>query len=459
MTTRILGLALLVTFAWSGITSAQNFVNIPNSWASAVTPDGEIVVGNGPGGGYYWKWKTDPAPTVIGGNSAVAISDDGTVIVGSINDPVTGDSVAGRWTQATGWLSLGFLPNSLSCPSKSNAYDVSADGSTVVGLSWDGCSGRGFIWTLATGMQELQVLGNGGNRATAISADGSAIGGFAQGSFSRTPAYWQPDLSGQLIDINEQGEAYNFTADGSLSVGTMYQGSTSGWYSAYSRTSGGVITNLGSLNSNMAGTAKDVTEDGSFIVGYDVAGLTREAWLWTAGSGIISLDSVLASMGFAGTDTFVCSSVSDDGNVVVGGHSNNGGFADGYIVEFNSTPWVDLGGGTAGALGQPVFEASGDLTAGSTLNLDLFNAPPSAIFLMWISLSSSPANVVGGTLYPLPADAKLVLATNPLGEFNIATAVAAGAPSDVDLWFQCIVQDATNVNGITLSNCMRGTTP
>ena len=45
------------------------------------------------------------------------------------------------------------------------------------------------------------------------------------------------------------------------------------------------------------------------------------------------------------------------------------------------------------------------------------------------------------------------------GHEYVHRAVAAGAPSGVDLWFQCIVQDATNVNGITLSNCMRGTTP
>jgi N-acetylneuraminic acid mutarotase len=129
------------------------------------------------------------------------------------------------------------------------------------------------------------------------------------------------------------------------------------------------------------------------------------------------------------------------------------------IVEVYSAPWTDLGGGTSGGLGQPVFSGGGDLTAGSTLTLELSNAPSSAPFLMWISLSSSPVNVVGGTLYTLPVDVSLLLFADASGDFGISSVVAAGAPSGVDIWFQCIVQDATNIHGITLSNAMRGTTP
>ena len=44
------------------------------------------------------------------------------------------------------------------------------DGSTIVGLGWNACNGRGFRWTQATGMQELQSLVNGQNRASRIAA-------------------------------------------------------------------------------------------------------------------------------------------------------------------------------------------------------------------------------------------------------------------------------------------------
>jgi uncharacterized membrane protein len=456
MSHRVPSLALVTILFWAGAVSAQTYVPMPfNHFVTDVTADGQLVVGNDnvSDSAFYWRWKVDPLPTYIGGNSAVAVSDDGSTILGHIDDPLGSPyRQPAIWTQATGWVTLNGMCG--------GAYDLSADGKTAVGLSFTGgCGGfgsEGFLWTKAGGMQSLQLLGNGTNRASAVSADGSIIGGFAQGNSSRTPAYWQPDLTGQLIDPSLSGEVNSFTSDGSLSVGTMYF--SGNWYSAFSRTSAGVVTNLGSLSSSMAGKAMDVSEDGSVIVGQDTAGLASVAWIWTAATGIVDLDSALASLGITGTETYTCTKVSDDGNVIIGTESLGLG-VNGFIAEFNSTPWVNLGGGTAGALGQPVFEASGDLTAGSTLSLDLVNTPPSAIFLMWISLSSSPANVVGGTLYPLPADAKLILATNPLGEFSIATAVAAGAPSGVDLWFQCIVQDATNVNGITLSNAMRGTTP
>jgi len=61
-----------------------------------ITPDGSIIVGqaaNG-AGAFYWRWQEDPAPTLIGGLSAVAVSEDGSVIAGNIDDPVSGKKVA-----------------------------------------------------------------------------------------------------------------------------------------------------------------------------------------------------------------------------------------------------------------------------------------------------------------------------------------------------------------------------
>ena len=59
----------------------------------------------------------------------------------------------------------------------SNASEVSADGSVVVGYSNlpDG-QGRAFRWTAATGMQDLGTLG-GASRAWSVSADGSVVVG------------------------------------------------------------------------------------------------------------------------------------------------------------------------------------------------------------------------------------------------------------------------------------------
>ena len=171
--------------------------------ANDMSPDGRFVVGEAGTGfmqtGTYLldAFSNDMRILPPEGFSATAVSDDGTVVVGDVPVPSgIGLNDAGRWTAADGWVSIGHLPNAGSCPSRSDSYEVSADGSVVVGLSWDGCSGRGFRWTADTGMQELQNLANGNNRASVVSADGTLIGGFAQGSFSRTPAIWDEIAGG-----------------------------------------------------------------------------------------------------------------------------------------------------------------------------------------------------------------------------------------------------------------------
>ena len=283
MKTRLLPLAVLLGTLCAAPLSAQQFFDLPvGSWANDVTPDGRIVVGTwGVIDGFIWNWQEDPAPTVITGGDIVGISDDGTVAVGNIVDPVVNAQVAAIWTEAGGWQSLGWLPNALSCPSRSTSYDISGDGTTVVGLSWDGCFGVAFRWTAATGMQELQPLGDGSNRASAISGDGSAIGGFAQGTFSRTPAYWNPSTAGEVIDFAEVGEVYGFNEDGSLSVGEfLFHGNN--LPEAFVRDeASGIMVNLGSLQDGWKGAGTDITEDGKTVVGYDVIGLARKAWMWT----------------------------------------------------------------------------------------------------------------------------------------------------------------------------------
>ena len=71
-------------------------------------------------------------------------------------------------------------------------------------------------------MHGLEHLANGNNRASVISADGSVIGGFAQGSFSRTPAIWSADGTGQLLDPpngDVVGEVQGISDDGTTLLG------------------------------------------------------------------------------------------------------------------------------------------------------------------------------------------------------------------------------------------------
>ena len=461
MKTRILSLALLGALVGTTTVSAQQFVPVPNSsLVTDITADGSMVVGNGTGGAFYWRWQAEPAPTFIGENGAVAVSDDGSVILGRMNDPILNVSVAGLWTQSTGWVSLGALDT---CGSGSSPYGMSADGSKVVGLSWSGCSGRGFVWDSVNGMQELDNQANGNNRASAISADGTVIGGFAQGTSTRTPAYWDPaDLTGFMIDPSIGGEVNAFTSDGSLSVGTIYAGGS--WNNAFTRTSAGAVTILGALNpGQMAGVASAVSENEQTIAGYDVAGLSKEGWVWRSTDGIISMNDRLTALGATNVPPISTAvALSDDGSVVVGAYDPDGiSFSAGYIALLNPyiEPWTDLGGGIAGINGVPQLSGDGNLVGGTTVTLNLVNAPPSTTMLAWMAFAPSNIPYFGGTVFTLPFNTQIIVPSSPAGTFSASTTWPIGVPQGTDVWFQFAMQDLSVVQGITISNGVKATTP
>ncbi len=282
---QLFAVCLLALLTANSAAERVTFELIPGAFsANDMSPDGRYVVGesdlNGDGlpDGIYLLDRTTEVMTELPapGLSAVAVSDDGSTVIGDIPDPTgVGTEVAGRWTAAGGWQNLGQLPNAGACPSRSNSYEISADGSTVVGLSWDGCSGRGFVWTDGTGMLELENLGNGSNRASVVSADGTIIGGFAQGSFSRTPAVWSNDTSGELLDPpngDAVGEIRGIRDDGSVLLGSFagpadpatlaakWTATPTGWEREQ--------VGAGSLLPGWASTPMDIADDDT-LVGFD----------------------------------------------------------------------------------------------------------------------------------------------------------------------------------------------
>ncbi len=461
MASRFLLPSLLIVAALSSAApvGAQQYIELgPGTWCNDITPDGEVVVGTAPLGCFIWRWRVDPSPTFINGADAVAVSDDGTVMTGNMADPMTGNQVAGRWTQATGWVPIGGIST---CGSISSAYDITGDGSSIVGFVWvNGCDAHGFRWTDGVGIEVLDSLGNGTNRCSAISADGAIMGGFAQGSQNRTPSVWLPDLTGQLYNIDWIGEVYGFSEDGSIILGAANG-------NAFSQAGlGGPLTNLGKLNTGVqwTGIPEDVTSDGQTIAGFDVAGLAREAWVWTASDGIISMNDRLTALGINGVGALLTTrAVSEDGNVVVGGGAGTGGPFDfvGYIAELgtNEGPFEDVGGGTTGIAGAPTLDAAGTLQPHSAFTMGLTNAPANALMLAWVSLSSTPFNAFGGTIHAFPNATNIFLNADGSGEFNAATTWPVGIPAGTELWFQFIVADASVFWGKTLSNALKATTP
>jgi hypothetical protein len=335
---------LILTASMLGTSAASadtvTFELIPDSGsANDLSPDGRYVVGTGNDGPYlYDSWLHAMTILPPPGTNASAVSDDGTVVLGSMSDPDDGVQVAAIWTADTGWQSLGWLPNSLNCPSRSNGYELSADGSVAVGLSWDGCSGRGFVWTAESGMMELESLANGNNRASTVSADGNVIAGFAQGSFSRTPASWSFDGAGQLLDPpngDALGEIHGMRDDGAAFVGT-WEGEAMLW------TAENGVELLDPFYVGWSGNAMDIANDGT-IVGYDSLLQNRRAWIQRPGQDLMDLREYVTSNGGdvpAGAVLDVCQAVSADGLVVIG-HSFGVG---GWMVTIEPECDTDLDG-------------------------------------------------------------------------------------------------------------------
>lgn len=165
--------------------------------ASAVSDDGNVVVGNSDWNGFRWT-ATDgmqrlpmPLPSgtfifpgLIGPNcSANDVNADGSVIVGSYTSNDFGTSWAVRWTSA-GIQDLGTLAPSRDThdPIYDIARAVSADGSVIAGDS----DKQAMIWDTTHGIRTLRnVLADAGTdvtawmltSATAISADGKVVAG------------------------------------------------------------------------------------------------------------------------------------------------------------------------------------------------------------------------------------------------------------------------------------------
>lgn len=224
-----------------------------------------------------------------GGFQVSALSDDGSTVVGNIRlmDPPLGPrNEAAIWLGGDQWQPLGGLPGATPCgTSYTSAFDVSADGSKVVGLAWIGVSckdsAHGFEWTEATGMVDLGAIVDGrASRANVISADGAVIAGWSDSSF---------------------GTRY----------GAMMDGDGWQWFEG------------GPESPNLVGEATGINSDGSVIVGGNYADGSNplslfEAWMWTADTGVVSLGTAKGLRGDIVDGQHYSRDVSDDGGVVVG---------------------------------------------------------------------------------------------------------------------------------------------
>lgn len=220
---------------------------------------------------------------------------------------------------------------------ESEAYDVSSDGSVVVGL---GSSAAGFQpvrWTPDGGLEALVEQPSGGwrIRASGVSANGTVIVGQNMiGAFRWTQAGGTARLSDQY-DV-----ATAVSADGSVVVGGVFPSFS---WQAFRWTQSDGMVELGTLPGGVSSNAEAVSGDGSTVVGGAAnASNYPEAFRWTQSEGMVGLGHLLG-----GDDQYSWAfSTSGDGSVVVGHSRSDAGLeAFRWTEELGLLGLGDLPGG------------------------------------------------------------------------------------------------------------------
>lgn len=276
-----------------------------------------------PGGAFFV-----PLGDLPGGpfeSEAFAISADGTTVVGrsrSAPDQGTNQSVeAFRWTLAGGMVGLGDLDPTVVF---SWASDVSADGSVIVGVS-----DTAFVWTQASGMVPFVDTSGAftGLAAASLSADGSAIAGPAHPvtggmvAMRWTSATGAVNLGALPNDFGvPDASATAISADGSVVTGqSLIVGSVANpirWTQATGLVGMGDVP--GGVNYAIAW---GISGDGRTIVGGTRTSHNRdEAFVWREDTGFLLLDPLHGAVAAS-----VAQAASHDGSVVVGYDGNLGG--------------------------------------------------------------------------------------------------------------------------------------
>lgn len=231
--------------------------------------DGAMVHGNAIDGLFEYR---NGSWSLLGQSDRIpsALSDDGSVEAGRMN---------GRATRTTGGIfgTTEFLDDLPGGGTTSSAWDISADGSVLVGVGSSALGKEAFRW-------EAGVT--------------SGLG----------------DLAGGAFDSGAAG----VSADGTTVVGT---GTTGVGIEAFRWRDGGMIS-LGDLAGGpVFSQAYAVSGDGSLIVGRDIgAGDRSEAFIWDEAHGMRPLEIVLTELGIdlQFVDLHSALSISSDGRTIMG---------------------------------------------------------------------------------------------------------------------------------------------
>jgi probable HAF family extracellular repeat protein len=198
----------VVAFLWTAATGYQplgTVTGLPQTFSHRISDDGRVIVGySSPGSqeSHAFIWTEAAGIQLIGylpGGSnfgrASSVSGDGSVIVGYSSSAAVPNGEPFRWTSASG---IQPLPNSPPLFA-GHAYDISADGLTIVGFATrPDQDQQAFMWDSQNGMRDIRTFlsSNGIDmtgwtlpEATGVSGDGTVITGWGINPQGKTEAW------------------------------------------------------------------------------------------------------------------------------------------------------------------------------------------------------------------------------------------------------------------------------
>lgn len=277
--------------------------------ASGISDDGSVVAGHD--SSEYWYWTEKTGVVLIGGQvpgngvgGQAKISGDGTRMTAGELNLDTGKVEANIYhIDAFQWQPLGSFGASCDAES-SGGWNISGDGSTVVGLAWEpGCQARAFRWREATGMVNLGTLFFfRPTRANACSHDGSVIVGWNDTYTGfRQAAMWTNGAQQMLFGPGNArlAEAGCVSADGAWvgGIGTPALGNEAWrWSAATGYQSLGPVPIPG-----LTGSVTGLSADGSVALCFfrvpAPPATSGEGYLWIEKQGLIPLEEYAISQG------------------------------------------------------------------------------------------------------------------------------------------------------------------
>jgi len=350
-----LALALCAAAAAPAAAVSLDFLTNPTGSVGNfdLTTDGSRAVANFSGQVYLLDDAGNFTPLgILPTNSWVCqISADGATIVTDHADTL-GVTEPVILRESEGWAGhvLPTVPGYVKCDfTRAVAKGVNGDGTMVTGMIYDGCTGKAFLWTETTGMQDLgQTMGR------AISRDGSVIGGFSKEG-QEHPVYWTIDgstVTGPILLHHEldYGQVHDVTTDGQVMVGTGlpygYDPILTGFQAFRYEMGDTNFTLLGTLSGspNDISKAYHVSDNGMIIGTSGPTSNSVTTFVWTPTMGMTSLKQYLTDEGIPVSNAIHFTwpkAFSTDGSTLIGEYIDLYGGWGYYRVDFGGPSPVE----------------------------------------------------------------------------------------------------------------------